>query len=363
MIIGIDSNAFLIQQATGVEVTTCDLITAILEQDTVNTYWLYSAAPIQADLPWNERIKNIIVPGAYLWTQRHLSQALKNDPPDVFWSPSNILPICPKTIKCVATIHDLAWHILGKNYSFKNRIYSLLAVKRAIKRADKLIAVSQQTKRDLKKYFSVPGENIAVIYHALRTGFQPSGVDLKPEFPELDKYILCVGRIEDRKNLQNLIMAWAKFHPRHSDIKLALVGWPTDKKYYHGLLALIKKLNLGGNVVLMNYVDQKYLPDLYKSSLGLVFPSKYEGFGMPILEGWASEVPVVTSDIGATREIANGAALLVDPYNIEAIAQSIAKIIDEPAVRQNLISKGKRRGEDFSWSTSAQKVIELWKTL
>lgn len=363
MIIGIDASAFLTQQASGVEITTCDLIGTILEQDTSNTYWLYSATPIQANLPWSERVKNVVVPGNYLWTQRHLSRAIKANPPDIFWSPSNILPMTPKKTKRVATIHDLAWHILGKNYSFKQRIYSMLSVKRAIGQADKLIAVSQQTKRDLKKYFNVPGENIEVVYHALRQGFQPSNLILAEKFPELDKYVLCVGRIEDRKNLQNLVKAWAKFHPTHPDIKLALVGWPVDRQYYKNLLKLIKKLKLGGSVLLMNYVDQKYLPDLYQSSLGLVFPTKYEGFGMPILEGFASGIPVLTSNIGATREIADGAAVLVDPYNVDEILRGITQIIEDPDLRQSLIAKGAHRLKDFSWEASAQKMINLWKTL
>ncbi len=360
MIIGIDASAFLASAPSGVEITTRDLIMAILKLDTINTYWLYSRALIRADLPWSEHVKNIVVPGKRFWTQTHLSRALKNQPPDIFWSPSHTLPNnLPK--KSVATVHDLAWYLLPQSYAWKSRFLSAVAVRKAIKRTSKLIAVSQQTKKDLKKYLHVLGEQIEVVYHALRTDFYPTEFDFSTIYPELDQYLLCVGRVELKKNIPNLLKAFAEFRISHPAIKLVLVGGAGNG--YASILKLIKKLRLSGTVKLLNYVPDGHLPVLYQKSLGIVFPSLYEGFGMPILEGFASQIPVLTADMGATREIAGNAALLVNPNNISAIEFGLNQLVDDSALRSQLITKGQVRLKDFNWETSAQKVINLWKTL
>lgn len=360
MIIGIDANAFLTSTPSGVEITTRDLIMAILRQDTANTYWLYSRAPIKADLPGSDRVKNIVVLGKRFWTQIYLSRALKNQPPDIFWSPSHTLPNnLPK--KSVATIHDLAWYLLPQSYAWKSRFLSALAVRKAIKQTSKLIAVSQQTKKDLKRYLHVPGEQIEVVYHDLRTDFRSDEFDFSAVYPELDQYLLCVGRVELKKNIPNLLKAFAEFNLAHPKIKLVLVGGRGNG--YASILGLIKKLHLGGALKLLNYVPDGHLPVLYRNSLGVVFPSLYEGFGMPILEGFASKIPVLTADVGATREIAGNAAILIDPNNISAIEFGLNQLVDDHDLRSRLINRGQARLKEFNWETSAQKVINLWKTL
>src|SRR3989344_3364207 len=143
MIIGIDASKLLTAAKTGVEVSTTELIRALLKLDTENTYWLYSPTPI-AGIEFNERIKNIVVPGRRLWTIRALSQELKQRRPDIFWSPANFLPN-HLPAKAVATIHDLAFYLYPQSYSLKTRLLSIYTLKRAIKVSAKLIAVSQQT--------------------------------------------------------------------------------------------------------------------------------------------------------------------------------------------------------------------------
>ena len=360
MIIGIDAAKLSSAQPTGVEVATIDLVKAILTKDKLNTYWLYSAKPISQDLPWSDRVKNVVVPGKKFWTQRYLSQELRRNPPDVFWSPGHILPNhLPK--KSVATIHDLAFHIIPNSYSFKDRWLSTIAVQRAVKRASKLVAVSQQTKKDLKRYFNILGDNIEVVYHALRSDFVAGDFDFAMVYPNLDKYFLCVGRIEFKKNIPNILAAFAEFNLDHPEVKLVLAGNPGSG--YNKFKKLIKKLNISNQVVILNYVSPDHLPALYAKAQAVVFVSKYEGFGFPILEGWASQVPVMASNIGAMPEVAGNAALLVDPNNIAAIQQGLVDLLTNDGLRQALVAKGQLRLKEFSWDKSAQKMIDLWTKL
>lgn len=359
MIIGIDASKLGADRKTGVEISTSELIKAVLKQDKQNIYWLYSLEPLPKSYLINDRIKNIVVPQKRFWTLIALSKELKQRPPDIFWSPSNFLPYNLPN-KSVATIHDLAFYLFPESYTLKDRLLSVFTLKRAIKSANILIAVSKQTKKDLKNYFSVPGENIEVIYHSLRTDLKFESIDLKTLYPNLNKYFICIGRLESRKNLLNIIHAFSKFSQSNNiqDIKLFLGG---SKGYgYKKIIRLIKKLKLEDKIIVADYINPKHLNILYKNSLGLIFPSLYEGFGLNILEGFAAQVPVMTSNWGAMREISAGAALLVDPFNIASIADGFKELASNKNLRQKLISKGRDRLADFSWEESADKLINLW---
>ena len=360
MIIGIDASKLSAPHKTGVEVATTDLIKAILRNDPVNQYRLYSALPIDQNLLLNERIQNVVIPGRRFWTQRYLSRELRKNPPDIFWSPSHMLPnFLPA--KSVATVHDVAFRIFPESYPLKDAWLSNLTVRKAARRATKLVAVSQQTKKDLKRYFHIPGENIEVVYHALRSDFIAKEIDFSTAFPKLDKYFLYVGRVELKKNIPNLLRAFARFSSEQADVQLVLAGNPGYG--YAQIKRLIKKLHLDKKVICLSYVPTDNLPALYAHALGIVLVSRYEGFGFPILEGWASGTPVLTSDIGATAEVAGKAALLVDPRDVVAIQKSLTTLCVDSELRQILIARGKTRLTEFSWDKSAQKMIALWKNL
>lgn len=360
MIIGIDASKFLSTTPTGVEVSTTELIRALLKLDTENTYWLYSAAPISG-IEFNDRVKNVIVPGKRFWTIRALSKELKEHKPDIFWSPSNFLPY-NLPAKSVTTIHDLAFYLYPQSFSLKARLLSLFALKRAIKESAKLISVSGQTKKDFKRYFNVPGENIEVIYHALRSNFDQPEIDLSANYPGLNKYFIYIGRLELGKNLLNVIRAFVEFQKQAGEeVKLFLGG---NRGYgYNRIIKLVKQLKAEDSIIIKSYIPSEHLPTLYKKSLGLVFASQYEGFGLNILEGFAAGIPVLTSDLGAMAEVAGGAALLVDPDDIDAISGGMLKLFQDQNLRQALIEKGRARLMDFSWERSAQKLMALWKNL
>jgi len=361
MIIGIDASKLLAVNPTGVEISTQELIRALLTLDRSNIYWLYSPAPLTSEWMGWENVKNIVVPAKKLWTLWALGQEIKKRPPAIFWSPSNFLPYnLPE--KSVTTIQDLAFHLFPKSYSLKARALSYFALKRAIKSASKLIAISQQTKKDLKHYFKVPGEHIEVIYLGVRKDLHPSEFNFEITYPNLDKYFIYVGRLELRKNLPNIIKAFHQFiTATGAPVKLALCG---SRGFGYPLIKnLVKKLKLADKVLFLGYVEANHLPTLYQKSLGVIFASEYEGFGLNILEGFASNVPVLTSNLGAMAEIAGNAALLVNPYNVSEIADGFTCLYRDENLRRVLIEKGRIRLQDFSWEKAAQKLMEIWKNL
>ncbi|MBU1083303.1 glycosyltransferase family 4 protein [Patescibacteria group bacterium] len=361
MIIGIDASKLNAINPTGVEISTAELIRALLEQDRANTYWLYSPMPLAPEWTNFENVQNVIVPAKKLWTLWALSREIKKRPPEIFWSPSNFLPYnLPK--KAVATIHDLAFHLFPRSYSLKSRMLSYFALNRAIKSASKLIAISRQTKRDIKSYFKVPGENIEVMHLGVRKDLHASEFNFEMNYPNLDKYFIYVGRIELRKNLPNIIRAFHQFiNTTNASVKLLLCG---SRGYGYLLIKrLVRKLKLEDKVVFLGYIEANHLPALYQKSLGVIFVSQYEGFGLNILEGFASNVPVLTSNFGAMAEIAGGAALLVDPNKVEEIARGYLELYQNENLRQVLIEKGQIRLQDFSWEKAAEKLMEIWKSL
>jgi len=360
MIIGIDASKLLATAQTGVEISTAELIRALLKLDTDNTYWLYSAAPISG-IEFNDRVKNIVVPGRRLWTLRALSRELKQRKPDIFWSPANFLPN-NLPAKAVSTIHDLAFYLYPQSYPLRARLLSLYTLRRAIKSSAKLIAVSGATKKDLKRYFNIPGENVEVIYHALRTDFAKPDIDLAASYPNLTKYFIYVGRLELRKNLPNIIRAFVEFQKQAGEPVQLLLGGSRGFGYDR-IIKLIKQLQAENFIIVKDYLPADHLPTLYKKSLGLIFASQYEGFGLNILEGFAAGVPVLTSDLGAMAEVAGGAALLADPDDIDALSGGMLKLFRDQNLRQALINKGRARLAEFSWNKSAEKLMALWKNI
>jgi len=361
MVIGIDASKLNAVNPTGVEIATKELIRALLKLDRSNIYWLYSPTPLTLEWTNFENVKNIVVPAKKLWTLWTLSREIKKRPPEIFWSPSNFLPYnLPK--KSVATICDLAFHLFPRSYSLKARALSYFTLNRAIKSTSKLIAISQQTKKDLKRYFKVPGENIEVVYLGVRQDLNHNEFDFAVTYPNLDKYFIYVGRLELRKNLPNIIKAFHQFiATADAPVKLVLCG--SRGFGYSTIKNLVKKLKLEDKVIFLGYVDASHLPALYQKSLGVIFASQYEGFGLNILEGFASNVPVLTSNFGAMAEIAGGAALLVDPNHVDEIAESYLELYQNQNLRQVLIEKGQVRLQDFSWEKAAEKLMEIWKNL
>lgn len=284
-----------------------------------------------------------------------------SDKIDIYHSTDYHIPYLKNSIT-IATLHDA---IKLKNPKFsKGNLHFLknYLLKKHIKYADHIIAISHSIIPDLVNFWGVDENKITVIYNGIDPSWrlkysEEEIIDLKKKYSISSNYFLSVGTLQPRKNFARIIKAYQSL-PKDlkSDIKLIIVGkrgWKCDEEIY-----LLKDLNIKW----LEYIPLLDLQKLYQGSLGLIFPSLEEGFGLPILEGFASQIPVVTSNISSMPEIAADAAIYVDPYSIEAIKESMQKILDSK-LRKKLISKGNRRVLEFGWDKTALNLIKLYKQL
>ncbi len=285
---------------------------------------------------------------------------------DLFHTPHYVLPFftpCPS----VVTIHDVI-HLLFPQY-LPSRMavhYARYMIRRALEKSSMVLTVSASSKRDLLTFFDVSPDKIQVI---------PNGIDssiserLTPEqlhqfkerFQIFGRTVLFAGNIKPHKNLERLIAALSKVRedPEFADLTLIVVGDEISK--FPSLRRAVERHQVRRNVRFFGFVPEHTLMALYQIADVFVFPSLYEGFGLPPLEAMANGTPVVTSNISALPEVVGDAALTVDPYNVDEIAHAIQKILADGELRDRLISKGLERAGRFSWSRSVALVHRAYQ--
>lgn len=270
--------------------------------------------------------------------------------------------------KRVVTIHDMAFMAYPETVRKRTRYMLRLTTKKTLKRADKIITVSEFSKQELMKYFSVSADKIDVIYNAVDTSVYRN--DLSDESVEKAKakynikkdYFLYLGTLEPRKNLERLIKAYYDFKKNHSDYPSLVLagkkGW-----YYDGIFEIVKELKLQEDVIFTDYVSFEDAPLLMKGAMAFCFPSLYEGFGMPPLEAMACGTPVLVSDCSSLPEVVGDCAVKVDPLSVEDISQGLEKLYSDSELRQELREKGLKRASEFTWERSAEKLYGIYKDL
>ena len=398
MIIGIDASRANKERKTGTEWYSYLLIEhlkKIIPSDV--TVRLYTRESLRGDIAvlpanWEERILGW--PPKYLWTLLRLSWEMWLNSPDLLFIPAHGLPlILPK--KTVATIHDIGFEKFPKLYRRRALWYHRFVVRRALKLSSAIITISEWTKKEIisvVKNIKVP-IHVIPLAHDKRRYHNHISVDAQREAQKRYNieapYFFFIGRLEKKKNISRLMEAFTLFLDRAS-----LPGFSNQNSHtieydsfgYHGyevshnknrnrwslvligsrgygfsqMSSFIKKNKLNDQIKILNWVPESDIPALMAGSSALVFPSLYEGFGIPILESMATGTPVITSDRGATAEVAGKAALLVDPYNVAAISRALQSISRDHDLRDKLRQAGFARASEFSWSNTVQAT---WETL
>lgn len=284
---------------------------------------------------------------------------------DLFHSTHYVLPAWVGS-PVVVTIHDIVDllypEFLPSRMAF---LYAQTMIHRSLSRADRLIAVTQNTRSDLVKHFDVDGRKVEVIYNGVEDVFRKK---LSPE--ELERwrrdlglersYLLFVGNSgPKRKNLDTVIQAYARARELASfDAPLVCIGERSGSEFKTRQRA--SNLGMGDHVRLLGKVAPEALPALYQGASLFLYPTLYEGFGMPVVEAMASGVAVITSNTSALKEIAEGYAHLIDPLDVEGMAKAIAHCMTDPEHRNSLAKLGLRRAEDFRWSQTARRTLEVY---
>jgi glycosyltransferase involved in cell wall biosynthesis len=286
---------------------------------------------------------------------------------DLFHAPHYVVP---RLVPCpyVVTIHDCI-HLRFPQY-LPNRlapIYARTMMHVAARGARRVLTVSQASKQDIIHYLKLPAEQVEVIYNAPdeRITAPPSAEEIaraRDRFLLTAPFILYTGNIKPHKNIDRLIEAFAELRRRGlGDHKLLIIGDEISK--YPNLRRLVHRFQLHQHVRFLGFVPDATLAALYRLAAVFVFPSLYEGFGLPPLEAMAAGAPVVTSNVSSLPEVVGDAALLIDPTDPGAIATAIERILSDAALRADLVQRGLARARTFSWERSAARVHEVYREL
>lgn len=364
MRIGIDCRS-LNGEKTGIGYYTYHLVKALTELEKNSEFCLYSSryfnVPNRGDNVRKTAFSGL--PGT-LWLQTVLPFLIYKDKISVFHAPLFIVPfVC--AIPKVVTVHDLSFYIYPEKTTWRNRTVLRCLLPASIKAADAVIADSENTRQDIINYLGTNPEKIRVIPLAAADIFRKvydreefERVKLKYGLPE--KYILFVGTIEPRKNLERLIKAYKQVIDCRQDLPHQLVmvgklGW-----LYNDILRIPYELGLDKRVKLLGYVDEADMPFIYNGADLFVYPSLYEGFGMPVLEAMSCGVPVITSNVSSLPEVAGDGCQLVNPLNVEELAYTIERILGSPALQEQLAKAGLARSREFSWRKTAEETFKLY---
>jgi len=420
MLIGIDASRANRDHKSGTEWYSYYLIRWLAKLDNKNQYILYSDKPLKGGLldltteqyfpemgegeekynkngfqiiksPFNNfQGKVLDWPFDFFWTLGRLSLEMIFKKPDVLFVPAHSLPLVfPE--KTITTIHDVAFwknsflyqtnNIGPEKRSLRNILCFLVKIftrgkyransidylkwstKFAIKNAKRIITVSNFSKEEISKMYQVDAKKIKVIHNGYNKFLYRKITDQEKIKEILSKYgiegpfMLYVGRLEKKKNTPALIEAFCLMRENNKDIKhkLVLVG---DASFgYDEVKYIIREFNLEAEIIMPGWVKEGDLPYIYNAASVFVFPSKYEGFGIPLLQAMSCQVPIAASSIPVLREVAEGAASFFNPDNIKSIEDTLANLAKDSELREKLIKNGVERAKNFSWEKCAQETL------
>ena len=321
------------------------------------------ARPIHA---LGENFRSVVerAPNYSISEQLKVPIALRREGVTLFHAPHYVLP---PLVHCrsVVTIHDCI-HLMFPQY-LPNRValtYARGSLAMAARRATRVLTVSESSKADIMRFFGTDPSKIDVIYNAFdeRFGVEPHDEDMvrvRERYQLHDEFVLYAGNVKPHKNLERLIDAFYLVRSRGLDhLKLVMIG--DDISKYASLRRAVHRYQLHKYVRFLGYLPQETLAVMYRLAGAFVFPSLYEGFGLPPLEAMASGTPVITSNVSSMPEVAGGAAELVDPYDPEAIADGMYRVLTDADLGRSLKARGLARARQFSWETSVRRVREIY---
>jgi len=348
-----------------------ELLLALAAADRQNEYVVFYNNPAAARVdPFMEHFPKITTPLSYKpWRlsamlahftripQDHLFSGV-----DLFHATDHLLPYF-RRVKSVFTLHDLIFLFHPETHKPLNRWFLTLMMPRFLRAADAIIAVSECTRRDAIRFYGIPEEKITVIYEGVSPRFRPASPEavraVREKYSLPEHFILYVGTIEPRKNLTALLEAFTNLQSAICNLHLVFVG----KKgwLYEGFFRRLRELGLEDRVIFTGYVPDEDLPAIYSAADLFVFPSLYEGFGLPVLEAMACGTPVVCSNTSSLPEVAGDAALLVDPTDVRALAGAMERALRDEEKRREMRERGLRQATKFSWEKAAAMTLKVYQ--
>jgi glycosyltransferase involved in cell wall biosynthesis len=352
----------------GVSNYTEQLVRHLAQVDRENQYTIFTTRGLKGDLlalPPNFTVRSSALPTInprvrVPWEQFVAPVLLRLIGADLYHGVLNVMPLA-SPVPSVVTIHDLSPFLFPQTFRRVNRTYTRWAIKVACRRAARLLAVSEYTKSEIMRWLHVPAERITVTYNGVAERFRPQDAaavaELRRRAGLPERFILFVGTLEPRKNLPALLEAYARIA---GDTDAALVigggkGWLYDE-----IFARAEQLNLGQRLHFAGFIPDEELPLWYAAAELFVLPSLYEGFGIPVLEAMACGTPVVTTTSSSLPEVAGDAALTVPPTDVDAMADAMLRLLQQPELRAELIERGVEQAARFTWESTAQRTLGVY---
>lgn len=353
--IGIDASRMAWARRTGTEQYTAHLLEALVRQETAHRLVLYFNRLPTPAVEWPAGVLVRAMPFPRLWTHLRLSVEMALRPPDLLFVPAHVLPLW-RPRRTVVTIHDLGYLHFPEAHPPRQRLELHLSTAWNARTATRVIAISETTRADLLQRYRVPPERIRVVHHGVEPRFCPT-VDpqavARCGLPP--RYLLYLGTLQPRKNLERLVQAYARLPVDAPPLVLAGArGW-----YYERIAAAIAAAGLEGRVLLPGYIPDEAVPAVISAAVALVYPSLYEGFGLPALEAMACGTPVIAARASSLPEVVGEAGLLVDPRRVEEIAAAMQQLLADGSLRAELGRRGRERAALFSWERCARETLSV----
>jgi glycosyltransferase involved in cell wall biosynthesis len=362
-------------QSAGVGTYARGLIEGLATVDAENEYVLYSYLEIPEssllDFPQQPNIswRRVKVDGGHLEQQWYEAELPPNEALgdiDIFHSLFFNAPWKHQR-GLVVTIYDISFLLYPQFHTEGNRLHCFNGTLKTTLYANKIITISHRTKQDLMHYFSVPEDRIRVIYLAPRQFCYPERrrdilQDTLDRLRIYHNFILFVGSLEPRKNLKTLLQAFATYIKNHSGRELLVIagakGWLSEE-----ITQLVSALDIEGQIKFLGYVRESDLRVLYSATKLFVYPSLYEGFGLPPLEAMACGAPVITSNTSSLPEVVGDAAILIDPHDSETLCHAMWRVMNDADLRMRMRQRSVERAREFSWQHTAQETLAVYQEI
>ena len=363
MVIGVDASRAITGRRTGTEAYAYFLIQALIRlvESRGHRLRLYFNQSPPADLfSASEAVETRVIPLPRLWTHMRLAAELQRRSPDVFFTPAHVIPATYRG-PSVATVHDLGYLAFPEAHTRRQLAYLRWSTAHNARRGRRVIVDSKATRADLVGHYDINPDRVDVIYPGLDPALRPVNDEVelarvRSKYGIEQPYLLTIGTIQPRKNLERLVEAYASSGVTAQLVLAGKIGWRAEP-----ILAAVKRhQELSTDqpaIVLPGFVAGEDKAALISGAVALLFPSLYEGFGFPVLEGNACATPVVAANTSSLPEVAGNAALLVDPLDTQAMSAATGRIVTDKALRAELVKAGLANTKRFNWQKAARGVL------
>lgn len=355
------------QHGGGVWVYTRNLLREMLSLGTPHEFILLYQDPSLVGTYGNgDRVREVAInaPSIFLWDQLAVWRAERKERLDLIFNPKYSLPLMAGC-RTVFVCHGLDWYVMPWGSKWIDRLNHRYLIPQYARKADAIIAVSNTTRQHVIEYLGIDENRVHTVYHGVDEDFgkpipNERLEEVRKTYQLPERFFLYVGQIYPPKNFRRLLQAYAQVGPKLG-VSLVIAGehrWLCEDE-----LALINRLGIFPWVVWSDWIDRNTLPAFYALAESLLLPSLYESFGLPLLEAMSSGCPVITANRYATRELAEGAGILVDPEDIDSIADGMRRVATEQDLRERLVKSGRERASGFSWKKCAEKTLQVLQSV